>query len=242
MNFLKKSVCILLCAAFLLAAVSCREKDGEAPSHDLVELEREEYPDCITRGGEFPESQTNPEDFTDPYIVHSDDNCIITVSADYSSHVKIFSDGGRLLLEHVFDLPLLPRIEPFGEDILMLSSDYGACKNPFVFIDTKSERLSPVFSDICTYNSFDKLIAYVSTDTDDPKETQYLVIRDIFDTDVYCKVFRLPYAKIANPVIASSFYGNDYFELTYLAGNDPENLDRYHKRITLSPITTVYES
>lgn len=153
-----------------------------------------------------------------PNVVLSSDSYIITEEQPFVYRYTIFNSEGETVLNETVD-GRMPSISMLNTDIIDVSVGYGTGIVKHIFYSISRDRLSEPFEYVVAAS--DQIVAYIDVPPKDPFEGRRLIIRDIFDSTVFCEEFTFDFSRVDTPVVATEFCNNGaQLQLTYLAGEE----------------------
>lgn len=137
------------------------------------------------------------------------------VNDKFSFTCQIYSDNGKLVKQKTLDSLRVPTLELITDDIMLILTNAGTNLNFYTYYDRKNNIESETFMNVKADEG--RLIAYMEKIGE--KEEVCLIIRDIFDKEIYYKEIRRNFAPhICIDVMVNSvvFLDEDTIRFEYL--------------------------
>ena len=234
---MKKLTAILLASNIMLSMTSCdfmknfddlkskdpninitdeKEDRDEANTSESSEKRNEGSPEASREGSEKPEKTPTDEstervEGTKYYKIEY----LLLTTVRYS----IYDSNGTVVLCEETDRPL--EISMLGEDIVDICIGMGTGINVHKYYDVQNNRFSEEYSYVAA--SSGNLVAYIEGNSLSDRE---LVVRDIFDKNVFYKSFGLDFSPTVHDPIEAAIFTNGEAELNlvYLSERPPVSL------------------
>lgn len=182
-------------------------------SETYVDTKEIEYTEAIeSYGHEIPQScrLTNPE------IISEEKNYSIIKGDGFKFCICLYDNVGTLVLEKYTGIHC-PQVHNIGNDIIDISVGVGTGIIYHGYYSISRNLISEAYDYVIA--SSDKFVAYIALGEGDVLlKNRMVVIRDIFDKELYYKEVWLNFDNIHIPVISASFNDdNSALEITYLS-------------------------
>ncbi len=210
---MKKIIAFLLCLCIVLSAAAC------APS---------DRPDDIDNSSEPSISVTKPEEKIYYEIKKVDDT---------TSKYYVYGKDGTVLLEGETDRPIDISVSGSIVDVAITVDEYNITHR---YYDVETDRLSEEFSYAAA--SSGDLVAYVDNiENHTIDDNRVLIVRDMFDKDIFYKSFSLDWAPtMQNPIESASFTeGEGEISIVYWSERPAV---RFHTTLPVRSDSTDYNS
>ena len=202
---MKKYIAFLLCLIILISLISCDTANtSEDTENDTVNTESSEKNDATT--------DTSTNDTNKQY--YKIENIELTKVRYY-----IYDSNGNVVLSDETDRPL--DISMLGDNIVDIRIGMGTGISIHKYYDVQNNRFSEEYSYVAA--SSGNLVAYIDTSMKDPMTNRVLVVRDIFDKNVFYKSFKLDFSPTVHDPIESATFtdGEAELKLVYLSERSP---------------------
>ena len=202
---MKKHIAFLLCLIMIISLVSCdtvnKNKDTE---NDTASTESSDKDDGTT--------DTPTNDINKKY--YKIEKLELTKVRYY-----IYDSNGNIVLSDETDRPL--DISMLGDNIVDICIGMGTGISIHKYYDIENNRFSEEYSYVAA--SSENLVAYIDTSMEKPLFNRVLVVRDIFDKNIFYKSFVLDFSPtVDDPIVSATFTdGESELEVIYLSERPP---------------------
>jgi len=200
---MKKIIALLITLAMTLPLASCRLKDSALPP---------------------PPSDAPGETTTQPPVENDGSSAEIkyyTIENLESNKLRytVYNKNGDVVLEGTTERSV--EISMLSEALLDVCIDAGTETETHQYYDMENNRLSETYSHVAATS--ENLVAYIGGSTNDPIADRVLVVRDIFDRNVFYKLFGLDFSPtMRNPIKSATFTaGEAELEVVYFSERPP---------------------
>lgn len=190
---MKKYIAFLLCFIMMLSLISCNTENA---------IEATKTPD-------------NSDKATAPSKQHYKIEKLDLTKVRY----YIYDTNGNTVLSDETDRPL--DISMLGDNIVDICIGMGTGISIHKYYDVQNNRFSEEYSYVAAASG--NLVAYIDTSMEDPMINRVLVVRDIFDKNIFYKSFGLDFSPTAHDPIESASFSDGEAELdvVYLSERPP---------------------
>ena len=195
---MKKYIALLLCLVTMLSLFSCNETDkNKDTENDTAHTETLENDDATTDKQYYKIEEIE-----------------LTKVRYY-----IYDSDGNTVLSDETDRPL--DISMLGDHIVDICIGMGTGLSIHKYYDVQCNRFSEEYSYVAAASG--NLVAYIDTSMEDPMINRVLVVRDIFDKNIFYKSFGLDFSPtVHDPIESASFSdGEAELEVVYLSERPP---------------------
>ena len=211
---MKRYIALLLCLIMMISLVSCdtaNENKGTNNDTDNDTVNAE------ASGKDDAEEDTVPTDKAD-----ADTNKqYYKIEEIELTRVRyyIYDSDGNVVLSDETDRPI--DISMLGDNILDICIGMGTGISIHKYYDVQNNRFSDEYA--CVVASSGGLVAYIDGES---LSDRTLVVRDIFDVDIFYKVFELDFSpRVSSPIESAIFTeGEAELEVVYLGEIPPVSL------------------
>ena len=205
---MKKYIAFLLCFVMIVSLFSCDTADkNKDTENDSINTEV---------SNKNTENNTTPTDkpTTDISKKYYEIEEIELTKVRY----YIYDPNGNVVLSEETDRPL--DISMLGENIVDICIGMGTGLSIHKYYDVKNNRFSEEYSYVAAASG--NLVAYIDGDS---LSDRTLVVRDIFDKNIFYKSFGLDFSLVDTPIESASFTdGEAELEVVYLSERPPVSL------------------
>ena len=203
---MKKYVAFFLCLIITISLFSCDYANNDTES-DTVNSESSEKDDGTT---DDSIRDTNQQYYRIEKIE-------LTRVRYY-----IYDSNGNTVLSDETDRPL--NISMPCDNIVDICISMGTGINIHKYYDVQNNRFSEEYSYVAA--SSGNLVAYIDTLMEEPMTNRVLVVRDIFDKNIFYKSFELDFlSTVHDPIEFASFTDDEVdLEVVYLSEREPISL------------------
>jgi len=190
---MKKYIAFLLCFIMMLSLISCNTENA-------IEA-------------------TNPPDNSDKATAPSKQHYKIEKLDLTKVRYYIYDTNGNTVLSDETDRPL--DISMLGDNIVDICIGMGTGISIHKYYDVQNNRFSEEYSYVAAASG--NLVAYIDTSMEDPMINRVLVVRDIFDKNIFYKSFGLDFSPtVHDPIESASFSdGEAELDVVYLSERPP---------------------
>ena len=195
---MKKYIALLLCLMTMLSLFSCNETDkNKDTENDTAHTETLENDDATTDKQYYKIEEIE-----------------LTKVRYY-----IYDSDGNTVLSDETDRPL--DISMLGDHIVDICIGMGTGLSIHKYYDVQCNRFSEEYSYVAAASG--NLVAYIDTSMEDPMTNRVLVVRDIFDKNIFYKSFGLDFSPtVHDPIESASFSdGEAELDVVYLSERPP---------------------
>ena len=212
---MKKIITFLLCLNIVLSAAACAKIDR---------------PDDIDNGSLPSVSESEPENEIYYEIEKFDDT---------TSKYYVYGEDGTVLLEGETDRPIEISVSGSIADIAITINENKNTTHRYY--DAKSDRLSEEFSYVAA--SSGNLVAYMEgiEESSAYDDSRVLIVRDMFDKDIFYKSFTLDWAPAMNNPIASASFTESEGEISVIYYSERPSI-RFYTTLPVRNDSVDYES
>ena len=192
---MKRIITFLLCLNIVLSAAACTKADR---------------PDNIDNSSQPGVSETVPTESEPENEIYYE----IEKFDDTTSKYYIYGEDGTVLLEGETDRPIEISVSGSIADIAITIDENKNTTHRYY--DAKSDRLSEEFSYVAA--SSGNLVAYMEgiEESSAYDDSRVLIVRDMFDKDIFYKSFTLDWAPAMNNPIASASFTESEGEISVI--------------------------
>lgn len=138
-------------------------------------------------------------------------------STTLKEHYEIYNANGETVLSEVTNRPL--RIDMINSDIVDICIGMGTGLAIHRYYSIERNLFSEDFSYVLA--NFNDLIAYICIPKEHPFENRKVVVRNIFDKDMFYLEKQFDFSHVDTPVICATFTKDGtVLHLTYLSGEE----------------------
>ena len=199
---MKKYIAFLLCLIITISLFSCdtANKDTE---NDTANTELSDKDDSTT---DTPANDTNKQ-------YYKIEKTELTRVRYY-----IYDSNGNTVLSDETDRPL--DISMLGDNIVDICIGMGTGLSIHKYYDVQNNRFSEEYTYVAAFSG--NLVAYIDGDS---LYNRTLVVRDIFDRNIFYKAFGLDFSPVDTPIESAIFTdGEAELEVVYLSERSPVSL------------------
>ena len=210
---MKKIIAFLLCLIMLLSVVSCNiENDITSADDNTTNAEGSDKNNTTvnTEGSDKPTDTSNKQYYKIEEIE-------LTKVRYY-----IYDYNGNVVLSEETDRPL--NISMLGDNIVDIRIGMGTGLSLHNYYDVQNNRFSEEYSYVVA--SSGNLVAYIDISMEEPMLNRVLVVRDIFDKNVFYKSFGLDFSPTIDfPIESAKFSeGEETLDVVYMSERPPISL------------------
>ena len=217
---MKKIITLLLCLNIVLSAAACAKVDR---------------PDNIDNSSQPGVSETVPTESEPENEIYYE----IEKFDDTTSKYYVYGEDGTVLLEGETDRPIEISVSGSIADIAITIDENKNTTHRYY--DAKSDRLSEEFSYVAA--SSGNLVAYIEgiEESSAYDDSRVLIVRDMFDKDIFYKSFTLDWAPAMNNPIASASFTESEGEISVIYYSERPSI-RFYTTLPVRNDSVDYES
>lgn len=142
--------------------------------------------------------------------------CIYKSNSTQVSY-NIYDIGGKVILSEKTDRPI--KINMINDNIVDIEIGMGSGVAVHKYYGVEQNLFSQDFSFVLSNQN--ELVAYMEVSKESPFENRKVIVRNIFDKNLFYKEFQLDFSKVDTPIIEAKFLKDgSTLKLTYLSGED----------------------